>query len=35
MYSTSHPAEPLRDCGDCDFVDICTAEPVKGGETDV
>ncbi|NLN72337.1 MAG: PD-(D/E)XK nuclease family protein [Thermoplasmatales archaeon] len=35
MYSTNHPAEPLQGCKHCDFVDICTAEPVEGGETDV
>jgi hypothetical protein len=35
MYSTNHPAEPLQGCKHCDFIDICTAEPVEGGETDV
>jgi hypothetical protein len=35
MYSTDHPAEPICDCGKCDFADICTAEPAEGGETDV
>lgn len=35
MYNCVHPAEPLGDCGKCDFVELCTSEPVEGGESDL
>ncbi len=34
-YSSKFPATPLIDCRKCNFYDICTANPVEGGEEDV
>ncbi|MFA6803645.1 MAG: hypothetical protein WCR24_04030, partial [Candidatus Methanomethylophilaceae archaeon] len=35
FYSTEYPARPLIKCEKCDFMDLCTAIPIEGGEEDV
>lgn len=34
-YSGVYPPKPLKGCDKCDYRDMCTIEPISGGEEDV